>query len=318
MIGINYFKFGKSGFFILLLYSINSCNKNSDSVRCPCSDFPKSNNGGINSVHLTGTQRKAPFFNPNNNSEFVYLFENEGEMELRRYNLDLKEDKVLLSGLDIIGQPKWGQNDKIVFTSADYQLNIVDSDGRGHVKITHSNYYLYPEWLSNGTLLCEFSYNLGILRYICNIDTNGTILDTLANSSFILGATNRINEIATIEYRDDPNILIRNKYGTVKIQNYSFNGRNRVTGICWHSNCQDIYFTTYREGLFILNRNSKYPIRIKMGCDSKSYRSISLSENSHLALVEIVFASDFDNGSWSEESKIALLDLQNKSEIMVF
>jgi hypothetical protein len=225
----------------------------------------------------------------------------------------------LIDNTKIIGQPKWGKNGWIVYVSNDYQINIVKSDGSINKKITSSNRFLYPDWLNDSILIVEFTYNLGAPYYYCRLSINGNIIDTLINKTFTLGSVNSMNEEVYLEYRDNPNVIFKGISQSI-LTNFSFTGRNRIEGLFWHPNNNEIFWSTYRDGLFKINKNSKTVTKIKEGCDSRSYRYLSISPDGNNIIVERVDATDYYNktGSWTEEGKIYLLNIDGKNERNIF
>ena len=111
--------------------------------------------------------------------------------------------------------------------------------------------------------------------------------------------------------------LDKNVSQVIELEN---NGRFQITGIDWHPNNIDIYYSTYREGLFKVNKNSKIVTKIKCGCDSRSYRYLSISPDGSKIIVERVDATEYQNntGSWTEEGKIIIMDIDGSNERNIF
>jgi hypothetical protein len=307
-----------AGTLSLLLSFQQGCKK--EDIQCldcdKCENFPKPE-GGISSIRQKSLQRYAPCFNPNNMNEILFVKEENNNFQLVKYNLQSNVTNLLLENANIIGQPKWGRNGWIVFISNDYQINLLKDDGSLNKKITHSNYYLYPDWLNDSIISAEFSFNLGVPYFYSELSINGNIIDTIRGSSFTYGSNNLQSENACLLYASDPNINI-SKRGllTSSLTNFDNDGRNAITGICWHPNNSDIYYSTYREGLYVINKNTKERKKIRNGCDSRSYRFLSISPDGKKILIERVDASDYLNktGSWTEEAKIYIMDIDGKNE----
>lgn len=314
--------FFTSGLVALMCFLLQTCKK--DNICCKeevCENFPKKEGIGVSIITQKPFQRHAPCFNPNNSDEFIYVKEDNNKYQLIKYNINSKIEIILLDNTVIVGQPKWGSNGWIVFTSNDYQVNLLKDDGLNFKKITSVGYFLYPDWYNDSILSVEFSYNLGVPYFHCRINNIGQILDTIRNSSFTLGTVNKLNEEAYLEYRDNPNIIFKNANNNLfNLTSFNFNGRNRIEGIYWHLNNNDVFFSTYREGLYKINKNTRNNSKIKCGCDSRSYRYLSISPDGKKIIVERVDATNFQNktGSWTEEGKIFIMDIDGKNERNVF
>ncbi|MFN4785342.1 MAG: hypothetical protein ACK5EQ_05950 [Bacteroidota bacterium] len=309
-----------SGLIAMVCLFLQTCKK--DKV-CrlddKCENFPKPE-GGISTIKQKNIQKHAPCFNPNNSNEIVYVKEENNKFQLIKFNIQSKVETVLLNNTNIVGQPKWGKNGWIAFISNDYQINLLKDDGSLNKKITSSNYYLYPAWVNDSSLSVEFSFNLGVPYFYCKINTNGLILDTIRNSSFRNGSVNSNNESAFQLYTANPSINLRLDKNVSQVIELENNGRFQITGIDWHPNNIDIYYSTYREGLFKVNKNSKIVTKIKCGCDSRSYRYLSISPDGSKIIVERVDATEYQNntGSWTEEGKIIIMDIDGSNERNIF
>jgi Tol biopolymer transport system component len=319
----NYFKYLiLAGTLSLLIFFQQGCKK--DRVKClncdKCENFPEPD-GGISTIKQKEFQRKAPCFNPNNGNEFIYIKEEGRNQTLVKYNLSTNHETILLENAQIIGQPKWGKNKKIVYTGTEFQINIINDNGNNHNVLTNNNSYLYPDWLNDSVISTEFSFNLGVPYFYCELSIIGNIIDTIRGSSFTFGSNNLQSENACLLYASDPNINIRKRGLFVSsLTNFENDGRNTITGICWHPNNSNIYYSTYREGLYVINKNTKERKKIRNGCDSRSYRFLSISPDGKKILVERVDATDYknNNGNWTEEAKIYIMDIDGKNERDVF
>lgn len=316
-------RFLTAGLFTLLLITFETCKKDKEiCMACnKCENFPEPG-GGISTIKQKTNQRHAPCFNPSNPAEFIYIKEAEYKYSLVKHNLSTKQESILLENVPIVGQPKWGKNGWIVFSQfSDYQIYILQDNGQLLTRITNGNAYLYPEWKNDAIIAAEFSFNLGVPYFYCELNKAGSIVDTFRNNRFTLGMINSIKEKAYLKSPDDPNISLGFENNSIStLTNDNFTGRNRIEGIFWHPNNQDIYYSTYREGLCKVNKNSKNVTKIRNGCDSRSYRFLSISADGKKILVERVDATDYHNstGSWTEEAKIYIMDIDGKNERNLF
>jgi hypothetical protein len=185
--------------------------------------------------------------------------------------------------------------------------------------ITKSEYHLYPKWLDETTIISEFSFNLGMPYYRKRINILSGDFDTLRDQKFTLGCLNKNFDIALINSRDNPNITIIQESNKLTIGQKEFNGKNRIEGMSWISTL-DLIYSTYRTGIFRVDVNNKKEICIKSACDARSYRFLSLPPDKSYIVAERVDATEFNvnDGSWKEESKIVIMNLDGSNERVLF
>ena len=315
------------GISILESLIFQTCNK----VKClecdKCENFPK-DVGGISSITQKSNQRHSPCFNPENANEFIYVKEEDNHYHLIKYNLQFKTETILLANTSIVGQPKWNRNGWIVFAKLDLNIYKIKDNGDSLKQITHYFENNYPCFLGTDKILISVRVETSpgaVGNKINNLYGDridsfqldflpGVLRQTHCNNlNQIVGSLNRDNNIS---------LQVINYPSKEKFEIFSseFIGRNDITGISWHPNNDDVYFSTYREGLYMVNKNSKKVVKVRNGCDSRSYRFLSISPDWKRIIVERVDATDFDkgNGSWTEESKIYIMDVNGENERNVF
>jgi len=319
-----------AGLFALLLFTFQTCKK--DKICClecdKCENFPKKEGIGVSIITHKPLQKHAPCFNPNNGDEFIYMKEESNKYQLIKYNLQSKSEIILLDNTLIVGQPKWGKNGWIVFSKLDLNVYLMKDNGDSLKQITWYFENNYPSFLGNDKIFisvgAETSPGASGNKII---DYFGNRIDSLKASKY--------NGVIGLNHIDENNLIAsefgyNTEYGiSIMHSDFSnnefifksiFNGRNNIEGIFWHPNNEDVYFSMVREGLFKVNKNSKNLIKVRNGCDSRSYRYLSISPDGQKILVERVDATDFQNktGSWTEEAKIYIMDIDGKNEKNVF
>lgn len=304
---------------VLLCFFLPNCKKTIVCLDCDeCMDFPEESDG-VNYINVyDSVERRAPCYNPNDNNEFIFQKVIAGKYSLVKGYINSKKEIVLLSNIKKFGQPKWGKNGWIVFS--DHQINIIREDGTKHSKITSSYYYLYPNWKNDSTISSQFSFNLAIPSFYCELNMKGEIIDTVRNGNFTLGCINRQNEAAYLTYRDDPNITIRSLSTNSILFKTNYNWDFRIQGIDWNMNNNDLYFSTIGDGLYKIAKNAKEHNRVRKGCDSKSYNYLSISPDGKNLLVEITDISYLNKtkGELKVKVDIWIMDLETKQERKVF
>jgi|GEM_PF-455379 len=320
-----------SGLLVLMCLFFQTCKKDKVCNQYnSCENFPPKEGFGISVIKQMPFQKHAPCYNPNNGNEIIYVKEANNNYQLIKLNLQSKVETVVLDNTNIVGQPKWGKNGWIVFSKLDLNVYIIKDNGDSIRQVTHYFENTYPTFMGKdkiffvvgsetsppgggGNKVIDLIGNrldslkvkdLGATFGISDINSNLTI------ASWICGA----NSICSIKHFD----FINKRY--LSLYDFEFNGRNNIQGIYWHPNNEDIYYSTYREGIFKVNKNSKTITKIKCGCDSKSYRYLSISPDGSKLIVERVDATDYQNktGSWTEEGKIIIMDIDGSHERNIF
>lgn len=320
-----------AGAMFLLIFSQQSCKKDDvDCLNCDhCENFPEQKGIATQNFSQKSFQRKAPYFNPNNSNEFIYIIEEGNIQTLVKHNLATKQEVVLLENAQISGQPKWSENGLILFSRNNLQIHLLKDNGDSLNQITHFYQNTHPSFHGREKIFfavgTETSPGVTGNKLIDYFDNR---IDSTKSSD--IGCTMGINDINSIDEitsmvcsNDNTYSISSFSMGDKKfnqILNFEFTGRNNITGICWHPNDNDIYYSTYREGLYVINKNTKNRSKIRNGCDSRSYRHLSVSPDGTKILVERVDASNYknNNGSWTEEAKIYIMDIDGENERDVF
>lgn len=320
-----------AGIMSLLISFQQGCKK--DDAQClncdKCENFPEPKGFGTPTITQKNFQRKSPCFNPNNGNEFIYVKEEGRNQTLVKYNLSTNQENILLENAQIIGQPKWNNKGWVLFSRNNLQIYLMKDNGDSLRQVTSFYENIYPSFHGHNKIY----FTVGIVTSP-GVSGNKLIdffdnrLDSIKSSD--IGGTMGINEINNLE--EIASWFCKNggdcsfvhykmeEKNIVEIYNFKFTGRNNIEGICWHPNNNDIYYSTYREGLYVINKNTKERKKIRNGCDSRSYRFLSISPDGKKILVERVDASDYKNinGSWTEEAKIYIMDIDGKNERDVF
>lgn len=306
-------------FFAILITSMVSCkDDNIECLKCDdCENFPESK-AWYRDVTIIANG-KSPCFNPNNGNEFIYIKTSNNISSLVKYNMLDKKEYVLVEKDKFVGQPKWGKNGQIVYTNLNLKINVLRDDGKDLRTITGIN-FLYPDWKNDTVISSEFSFKLGVPYYYAELHISGKLIDTVRNRTFVWGAINGLGELAHILYSNQPNIIVNSNNNIKYLSKESSNGGNGVVGISWHPNNNDIYYTTNRDGLFKINKDSNKKTKIRNGCDSRSYKHLSISPDGTKIIVERMDAYNFDvnTGSSTEEFNIYIMDIDGSNERKVF
>lgn len=288
----------------------------------------------------TTFQFKAPCFNPNNNEEFVYIYENKitGISSLEIYNLTTKEKKVLVE--DNVwdeSQPTWGINNKIAFIMNN-QVFWINSDGTDLLQLGNDYRSHAPEWIYQDSFLTFTNYWLeppsndnGAKEHMYQsiLSSDGTSMDSFTVSfengnvgGLGLGSFNNNSRLFARIYNTDDNAEF--KLGLIDIQNALSlqtteipNLENQsITCVQWHPNFEDIYFSFYYSDFYKFNLPSGKLTVIMEACDSKWYDKFSFSQDGEKVLMEKV-CNTFDGISIWQSSKIVLMNIDGTEEEIV-
>src|SRR5690606_13057888 len=115
----------------------------------------------------SGKQFKLPSFNPINNEEFVFYLKDvsNGTRTLATFNLQTSEKTILVTGFDLITEPKWNTEGWIAFNnSQDYRLRVVQENGDSLQIFFDKSFSFAVTWLPNNNLYWRYSYTQEIGR----------------------------------------------------------------------------------------------------------------------------------------------------------
>lgn len=269
----------------------------------------------------TPIQYKAPYFNPNNEYEFVFIELNYDSTlyNLCTYNYQTNIKKIIATGVSDVSQPKWYYNNKIIFdiNSSIYSIN---SDGTNLQQITFDVLDFWPEWIdSENICYTNNRYGDGILLNIPNEE-----IDTISNFPLTLAAVSSDKLLVTTNgYRDAPDLIYCNldtlndiRWDTL-IVNANSSGHERIQCINWHPNNADIYYSKYTLGVYKINIFTEHWEQIADGCFGGWYNYFDISPSGNKIVAEKVFTT-YENCTFFLTSYIVLMDTDGRNEIVIF
>jgi len=283
-------------------------------------------------------QYQTPFFNPNNDNEFVYNYKDFelDQYQLIKYNIQTGVKTVLAENIKIISQPKWSRKGWIALDNVlnqNYQIWIIKSNGDSLTQFTSNIANIFPVWDVNGDFLFwQHSPVLGIPSYFFRQGLYNSMSDTLVNSGD--------QSMGWVTYNDVSvdNILIsktiignQNHIGFTNLNNPNFQSLVNLDnvnlvgleGLCWSNNSQMAYFTIYKNGLYKLNVSNGSYTKLISFCDSKRYKSISCSSDGKKLIGERIdsyLVKDEEGnptGQIMENSSIYIIDLETLKETKI-
>lgn len=320
-----------AGLLALLIFTFNNCRK--DDCNKPirkCENFPERDGGGITgAVMQKSNQRQAPCFNPNNSSEFVYLKIQDNIQSLVKSNLETGVDEILLENTKIVTQPYWGTNNLIVFFQIDLRVYTLNLENHRLKVVTNIFESIHPKVYQDSFILfivgAETVEGASGLKKIKS--------DGIRTDSIQIGDLEGFNSTVGLFSPSSQHIYAEfgniESYGIYSIQFESrevralvtgtFENFNKVEGI---SNFKDemVVYSTFRTGVFTFDISKEKQKCIKKACDSRTYKHLSISPNGKKILTERVDATDYntEDGGWTEESKIVIMNIDGKDEKVLF
>lgn len=320
--------------FSLVIFGVLSCKKDKTPLTGECSNFKFPETGIIYDYYMYGKQYMSPCFNPNNSNEFVYYFRDydNGTTQLKKYNIATGENSVIVNSGKIHGQPKWGKNGWIAYTSAPAYVGhiyVVKDNGDSLRQFTDNLHNLSPVWSdTSNDLYWVHSPDLGSQWYYLKQNLNENQSDTIAFNGFqstdILN--NKILLTRNIEpagYYGAPSYFgyyDLDTYSAFTIDNFipfiKVNVPYVVQGICWSNTNSAFFYTSNKDGLYMVNSQTGQPYNLIPFCDSKRYETISCSSDGKYLVAERVDSS-IESGKIIEKRKIYLIDLVTLKEIEV-
>jgi len=283
-------------------------------------------------------QYQTPFFNPNNDNEFVFNYKDFelDEYKLIKYNLQTGEKTVLAEYVKIISQPKWSRKGWIALDNVynqNYQIWIVKDNGDSLSQLTTNIYNLFPVWDSSGdNIYWQHTPVLGIPYYFLKQNAYGTSSDTVlypngANSGYAayndVSVDNQLIAKTGIGNQNHIGITNLNNPSFVSLLNLDNSNLVGLEGLCWSNNSQTAYFTIYKNGLYKLNINNGSYTKLIEFCDSKRYKSISCSSDGKKLIGERVDSYLVKDGEGNptgqimENSSIYIIDLETLQETKI-
>ncbi|MBP9189005.1 hypothetical protein KBD45_02940 [Candidatus Dojkabacteria bacterium] len=268
----------------------------------------------------TPIQFKAPYFNPNNENEFVFIEINYDSSlyNLCIYNYLTNVKKIIATEVSDVSQPKWYFNNKIIFDigSSIYSIN---SNGTNLQQLTFDVLDIWPEWIDSVNI-CYTNNRYGDGIYL---DLPTGLADTVSNFPLTLASisSNRLLS-ATNGYRDAPDLIYCSLDTLDELEwhilnvNTNNSGYDRIQCINWHPNNEDIYYSKYALGIYKVNIINEQWEQIVDGCFGAWYNYLDISPSGNKIIAEKVF-TNYENCTYYLTSCIVLMDSDGRNEVVI-
>lgn len=273
---------------------------------------------------------KVPKFNPSNPDEIVYyqINHNENLRQLVKYNLKTKQKTVLTEGLTITGEPAWGENGWIAFSTLPSRiLYRVKDNGTELSTFTNNQSGIYPNWLGNDNKLIYTFLHSTSLRSLFSHDmlttTNDTIIyqnqpynfshkTTISLQRKILMKANMM-ESSYFTFADLDSLT----FTLTPILDFTNFPAGNTEHFCWSHDSQHIYLAYYGTGdIYRVHVATGQIEQLRSDCYGWWLQSIDASPDGKYLVVEKVNLrfTILPDGSASSvvrvRSHVTLIDLQ--------
>lgn len=264
---------------LLLIIGLLSCNKDKYNIEnCFLSD--KYNDITYISTH--------PFytiygFNPSNVNEILCNIETDTGNFVYKANLQTRTKESLMHKQVFI-TPKWGTNNKVIFTASDANIWVINSNGDSLVQLTSGGGAFYPNWLPNSNEAIYVNINKRpspVIKKNIYSELNASA-DSLCNTPGIITLSTNGKWITASNGTGLTIVNIENTAETVKIENLTTEHKPiNDYMISWDNSSENVFWTD-AESVFKTNIYSHETKTILQGCKSKLFRNPICSPDNRL------------------------------------
>lgn len=259
---------------ILVFVLLTTCKKDSEIKNSneSCTEIPNAP-VGLGYQYILDTLKpsyEAPYYNPNNPDEIVFLINDFKKEKFGLYYLNLvTKEKKILYDRRVHFQPKWGKNGWILFCGNNKQAWKVKPNGDSLTQLTFDGENYSPEWNKDGTLFLTNNYKGKY--YLAIYKPSGEKISELVDC--FVGSVCWQHDSLICE-SSTPGLA----YATISnCKGFRLKSYNDIFGIgnaIWIANHLILYSANGLHYFDILNKSEK---KIKNGCNSSYYVFISYS-----------------------------------------
>ncbi|MEX1001646.1 MAG: hypothetical protein WDZ35_05985 [Crocinitomicaceae bacterium] len=252
--------------------------------------------------------------------------------ELVKYDIVNQTETVLCNTLQIAYPPKWGRSGWITFATLQNEVWKIKPDGTQLTQLTFGSYDRSPMFDYSGNRIiyyrdrsysnAELSANPDLYKEykMIVIDLNGNTIDSVMAINVIpdnyyqkwtYADFNGLEEVyfiggagtsAGIYKMNSDLYYIEQPYIVTLYPNSGFvYGFDQTQGA--------LYYSKYRNGLYRTDIQTGEEVKIRNGCDTKYFHSLTVSEDGSNILAEVVISTVLDQyGSIDRQREIWLID----------
>lgn len=272
---------------------------------------PTGQSQGYNYVSDPDNYYMAPFFNPNNENEFLYLKRHAYQsLGLYTFNLLTCQKQLIYTG-DIWYVPKWSENGWIIFSKSDGNVYKIKSNGEDLTQLTNEGCYHYPAWYFDQNKFVTYSLCLDadIL-----FDADGIAIDTLpkligVNSSLERPPYHVNNAGEFINFFDTGNSY--NFVYSIPVEG----GVAAVGSVFWTS-ADEVVFSNVK-GISRLTISSSNIANFKPSCNAKLYLYGSVNSSKTKMVWSRIDRKQLNPNTVYSKSRIYIMNVDGSDETEV-
>ena len=247
---------------------------------------------------------ESPYFNPNNNNEFIYVRKDNvaGTKTVYKYNM-ITETNVFIYQGDMYDRPKWGSNNWILLNPTDANVWKIDSDGNNLTQLTNTGTYFYPQWNMSADKFVVSTSSQSNISYV--FDESGTPLDTIDFEVDSQSSWQHNNYLITFLY-DFIKVIDVNSNSLVA--SYDVQSGNVLWGSAiWKGDSEVVW--SQAQGLFSSNSSFTTVSNFLPSCSTQFYFRGSVNSDKTKIAWQRLDKSLIDEENVFLESRIILMDV---------
>jgi len=324
------------GLILCLLLLVIACKKESvqpvshqgsilsDTTDCPPYGLPDPNLGVLHG--WSNYNKMMPYFNPNNNDEFLYIDKIPGSpfSDMCIHNLVTGETNCILSGQTYLYQPRWHANDWILFRGNGDNVFRIKSNGDSLLQITTSSVFQRPVWRPDGLAwiannVVEFTGNIEVYNL------NGEIIDVIPGEVFHYGDWSVDNRIVTHR----PNNFDPHQIAWTEVENVSWQLLNFDTAspqpslrdLHWIPMSNELMFSQLYKDISRINVFTGEKIRVTDRCIGTYYVYFSINNNCSRIVAQFISPEQLYSDGWFniliQKSEIVIMNFDGTNEQVI-
>jgi hypothetical protein len=323
------------GLFLCLVLLVLACKKetneppihqgsaSSDTIDCPPYELPNDSLGVLHS--WSNYNKMMPYFNPNNNDEFLYIDKITGSpfSDMCIHNLVTGETNCILSGQTYLYQPRWHANGWILFRGNGNNVFRIKSNGDSLLQVTTSSLFQRPIWRPDG--LAWISNNTqNFAGDIDVFDLEGNLIEVIPGEEFFIGDWSESNRIVTRSYNSGTYQFAWTNAENVSWQYLDFDTaspQTSVNDIKWVPMSNELMFSQYYEDISRINVFTGEKIRVTDRCIGTYYEYFSINNNCSKIVAQLISPEQIYSDGWFniiiQKSEIVIMNFDGTNEQVI-
>jgi hypothetical protein len=270
-------------------------------------------------------RKMMPYFNPNNNDEFLYIDRLPGSpfSNMCIYNLITGETNCILSGQTYLSQPRWHVNDWILFRGNGDNVFRIKSNGDSLLQITTSSVFQIPVWRPDGQAWIS-NNAVNFAGDIDVFDMEGNLIEVIQGEEFFKGDWSEDNRIVTTKSYGGSNQLTWTNVAVVNWQDLTFDTNsphNQAQDVHWIPMSDEVMISQIGSDISRINVLTGEKIRVREGCGTRYYNYFSISNNCSRIVAERVTPEEIYSDGWFNiviyKSDIVIMNFDGTNEQVI-